>query len=46
MNNKSEFADGYYDGIPEYILKMNPEQLEKFIEDETRKCEELNKSKK
>lgn len=37
-----EFADGYYDGIPEYIKNMSPEELDKFIEEEKRKSEREN----
>lgn len=35
--------DGYYDGIPEYIRKMTLDELNKLIEEETKKCEEMNK---
>lgn len=38
-----EFSDGYYDGIPEDIQKMSPEELDKFIEEETKRCEEMNR---
>ena len=35
---------GYYDGVPEYIKKMTPEELEKAIEEEKKKCDEMNKA--
>ena len=35
---------GYYDGgIPEEIKKMSIEELNKAIEEEKKKCEEMNK---
>ncbi len=37
--------DGYYDGIPEEIKKMTPDELEKAIAEEKKKCEEMNKTK-
>ena len=42
QNTNKEFSDGYYDGIPEDIKKMTPEELDRFIEAETKKCEKLN----
>ena len=38
----NEFGDGYYDGIPQDILKMSPEEIDKAIEIEERRCEKLN----
>jgi len=35
--------EGYYDGIPENIKDMSLEELEKAIEEERKKCEEMNK---
>lgn len=35
---------GYYDGIPEDIKKMSTEELEKAIEEEKKKCDEMNKN--
>ena len=34
---------GYYDGIPEKIKEMSLEELEKAIEEEKKKCDEMNK---
>ena len=38
----NEFGDGYYDGIPQDILKMSPEEIDKAIEIDERRCEKLN----
>lgn len=37
-----DFGDGYYDGIPQDILNMSPEEIDKAIEIEEKKCEKLN----
>lgn len=35
--------EGYYDGIPRDVSEMSLEEIEKAIEEEKRKSEEMNK---
>ncbi len=44
MDQNTEY-EHYYDGIPERIKKMSLEELEKAIEIEKRKYDEINKDK-
>lgn len=34
---------GYYDGIPDDIKNMSLDELEKAIQEEQKKCDEMNK---